>query len=97
MPQSRDRNLKLGHYRVSRQASELQGANPCVFRGRVTIRIAWGGFLMRFLFLTLAFLMFFVWVGAFVVFHVAAFFIHILLVLALIFLVIHLVRGRRAA
>jgi len=50
---------------------------------------------MRFIFLTLALLMFFVWVGAFVVFHVAAFFIHILLVLALIFLVIHLVSGRR--
>jgi hypothetical protein len=50
---------------------------------------------MRFIFLTLALLMFFVWVGAFVVFHVAAFFIHVLLVLALIFLVIHLVRGRR--
>jgi hypothetical protein len=36
-----------------------------------------------------------VWVGAFVVFHVAALFIHMLLVLALIFLVIHLVTGRR--
>ncbi|HXA78083.1 MAG TPA: DUF5670 family protein [Candidatus Acidoferrales bacterium] len=51
---------------------------------------------MRFIFLTLALLMLFSWVGAFVVFHVAAFFIHILLVLALIFFVIHLVSGRRA-
>jgi hypothetical protein len=50
---------------------------------------------MRFLFLVLALLMFFVWIGAFVVFHVAAFFIHVLLVFALIFMVIHLVRGRR--
>jgi hypothetical protein len=51
---------------------------------------------MRFIFLMLALLMFFVWVGAFVVFHVAALFIHILLALALIFLVIHIVSGRRA-
>ena len=50
---------------------------------------------MRFIFLALALLTFFVWVGAFVVFHVAALFIHMLLVLALIFLVIHLVTGRR--
>jgi hypothetical protein len=50
---------------------------------------------MRFIFLVLALLMFFAWVGAFVVFHVVAFFVHILLVLALIFIVIHLVSGRR--
>jgi len=50
---------------------------------------------MRFIFLALALLTFLVWVGAFVVFHVAALFIHMLLVLALIFLVIHLVTGRR--
>jgi hypothetical protein len=54
-----------------------------------------GGFFMRFIFLVLALMMFFVWVGAFVVFHVAALFIHILLVLAIVFLVIHLVTGRR--
>jgi hypothetical protein len=51
---------------------------------------------MRFIFLALALLMFFVWIGAFIVFHVAAFFIHILLVLAVIFMVIHLVRRRSA-
>ncbi len=51
---------------------------------------------MRFVFLGLAILRFFVWIGAFVVFHVAAFLIHLLLILAVIFLVIHLVSGRRA-
>jgi hypothetical protein len=50
---------------------------------------------MRFIFLVLALLMFFAWVGAFFVFHVAALFIHVLLVLALVFLAIHLVSGRR--
>jgi hypothetical protein len=48
---------------------------------------------MRFIFLALALLTFLVWIGAFVVFHEAALFIQILLVLALIFLVIHLVAG----
>jgi Family of unknown function (DUF5670) len=52
---------------------------------------------MRFLFLTLALFMFFAWIGAFVVFHVAAFLVHLLLVLALIFFVIHLFRGRDSA
>ena len=50
---------------------------------------------MRTIFLVLALLMLFAWIGAFIVFHVVAFFVHILLVLALIFIVIHLVSGRR--
>ncbi len=50
---------------------------------------------MRFLFLALALLLFFTWIGAFVVFHVAAALIHLLLIVAVIFLVIHLFRGRR--
>lgn len=50
---------------------------------------------MRSIFLVLALLMLFAWIGAFIVFHVVAFFVHILLVLALIFIVIHLVSGRR--
>jgi len=50
---------------------------------------------MRFIFLAIALLLFFTWIGAFVVFHVAAALIHLLLVLALIFFVIHLVSGRR--
>lgn len=53
---------------------------------------------MRFgLFLALAILLFFVWAGAFVVFHVAGFLIHLLLLLAVIFLVIHFVTGPKAA
>ena len=52
---------------------------------------------MRFVFLMLALLMFFIWIGAFIVFHVTVFLIHILLLLALVFLVVHLVSGRRAA
>jgi len=52
---------------------------------------------MRFIFLVLALLLFFTWIGAFVVFHVAAALIHVFLILAVVFLVIHLVSGRRAA
>ena len=52
---------------------------------------------MRFIFLALALVLFFTWVGAFVVFHVAAALIHLLLILAVVFLVIHLFSGRRAA
>jgi hypothetical protein len=52
---------------------------------------------MRFVFLGLALVLFFTWIGAFVVFHVAAALIHLLLVLAVVFLVIHLFIGRRAA
>jgi len=52
---------------------------------------------MRFIFLGLALVLFFTWIGAFVVFHVAAALIHLLLVLAVIFLLVHLLRGRRAA
>jgi hypothetical protein len=44
------------------------------------------------MFLILAAFFFFVWVGAFVMFHVAGFMIHLLLILAVVFLVIHFVR-----
>ncbi len=50
---------------------------------------------MRFVFLALALLLFFTWIGAFIVFHVAAALIHLLLILALIFFVIHLFGARR--
>jgi hypothetical protein len=52
---------------------------------------------MRFIFLVLALVLFFTWIGAFVVFHVAAALIHVLIILAVVFLVIHLVSGRRTA
>ena len=50
---------------------------------------------MRFIFLILALLLFFSWIGAFVVFHVSAALIHLLLVLAVIFLIVHLFSGRQ--
>jgi hypothetical protein len=52
---------------------------------------------MRFIFLALALVLFFTWIRAFVVFHVAAELIHVLIILAVVFLVIHLFSGRRAA
>jgi hypothetical protein len=51
---------------------------------------------MRFVFLALALILFFAWIGAFVVFHVAGALIHLLIILAVVFLVIHLFRGRPA-
>jgi hypothetical protein len=50
---------------------------------------------MRYLFLVLAFLLFFAWIGAFVVFHVVGAMIHLLLVLAVILFVVHLFSARR--
>lgn len=50
---------------------------------------------MRFIFLALALLLFFTWVGAFVIFHVAAALIHLLLVLAIVLFITHLFRRRR--
>jgi hypothetical protein len=41
----------------------------------------------------LAILLMILWVGAFVIFHVAGFLIHLLLILAVIAIVIHLFRG----
>ena len=52
---------------------------------------------MRFVFLAVALILFFTWIGAFVVFHVAAALIHLLLIFAVIFFVVHFFRGRRAA
>jgi hypothetical protein len=51
---------------------------------------------MRFIFLALALLLFFAWIGAFVLFHVTAALIHLLLLFALIFLVFHLFSGRKS-
>ena len=52
---------------------------------------------MRFVFLALALMLFFTWIGAFIVFHVAAAMIHLLLLLALVFFLIHLFGRRKAA
>ncbi len=51
---------------------------------------------MRFIFLGLALLFVFIWITAFVAFHVAGFLIHLFLILAVIFFVVHLLRPRRA-
>jgi hypothetical protein len=50
---------------------------------------------MRFVFLAVAVILFFSWIGAFV--HVAAALIHLLLFVAVLFFLVHLFTGRRAA
>ncbi len=49
------------------------------------------------IFLFLFFLLVGIWLAAWLAFHIAAAGIHLLLVLALVFLVIHLIRGGSAA
>jgi hypothetical protein len=48
------------------------------------------------MFLVIALILFVLWIGGFLVFHVAGGLIHLLLVLAVISLVINLVTGRSA-
>ena len=52
---------------------------------------------MRCGFLVLGFLLIFTWIGAFVVFHIAGGLIHLLLVAALAFIVIHFRASARAS
>lgn len=52
---------------------------------------------MRYGLLGIALVLFFVWIGAFVVFHVAGALIHLVLVIAVILFVLHLISGRRSA
>ncbi len=49
------------------------------------------------MFLILALVLFVLWIGGFVMFHTAGFFIHILLIFAVISIVMHFISGRRAA
>jgi hypothetical protein len=49
-----------------------------------------------FIWLALAVLLVFAWIGSFVMYHVAGFLIHLLLIFAVISLVIHLFTGRRS-
>ena len=51
---------------------------------------------MRYFFLLLALIFLVIWIVSFAAFHVAGFFIHILLILAVIFFVVHLFRPGRA-
>jgi hypothetical protein len=48
------------------------------------------------MFLILAIVLVLLWAGGFFMFHVAGFFIHILLIFAVISLIFHLISGRRA-
>jgi hypothetical protein len=52
-------------------------------------------FMRGFIWLALALLLLFAWIGSFIMYHVAGFLIHLLLIFALISLVIHLFTGRR--
>jgi hypothetical protein len=45
----------------------------------------------------IAILLLLLWAGGFLAFHVAGFLIHILLILALVFFIIHFITGRRTA
>jgi hypothetical protein len=49
---------------------------------------------MRYLFLIFAIFLFFVWLGAFVLFHVAGALIHLALIAALVLFVVHFFRRR---
>jgi hypothetical protein len=49
------------------------------------------------MFLGLALLLVLLWLGGFFVMHISSFFIHILLILAVISLIAHLFRGNRSA
>ncbi|HLH37435.1 MAG TPA: lmo0937 family membrane protein [Alloacidobacterium sp.] len=48
------------------------------------------------MFLILALILVLAWIGGFVVFHVAGFLIHLLLIFAVISIILHFVRGARA-
>jgi hypothetical protein len=52
---------------------------------------------MRFGWLVLALLLLFAWIGGFVVYHVAGFMIHLLLIFAVTMLVIQVFSSRRSA
>lgn len=47
------------------------------------------------MFLAIALILFIAWILGFIAFHVTVFFIHILLILAIIAIIIHFVRPRR--
>jgi hypothetical protein len=53
------------------------------------------GRMRGFIWLAIAVLLFFAWIGSFIVYHVAGFLIHLFLVLALISLLLQLFTGRR--
>lgn len=48
------------------------------------------------MFLLFALILVLAWIGAFVVFHIAGFLIHLLLIFAIISVIVHFARGSRA-
>ena len=48
------------------------------------------------MFLVIGIILVLAWIGGFVVFHVSSFLIHILLILAVISIIFHFLRGSRA-
>jgi Family of unknown function (DUF5670) len=50
---------------------------------------------MRYLLLIFAFVLFFVWIASFLIFHIVGGLIHLILVAALILFVVHLFSARR--
>ena len=52
---------------------------------------------MRFIWLLLALVLVFAWIGGFIVYHAAGFAIHILLILAVISVIMQLFSGKRTA
>jgi hypothetical protein len=54
-----------------------------------------GGRMRGFIWLTVAVLLLFAWIESFIVYHVAGFLIHLLLIFAVIALVIQVFTGRR--
>jgi hypothetical protein len=52
---------------------------------------------MRFGLLAVALVLFFAWIGAFLVFHVVGALIHLVLLVAVVLFILHLFRGRSAA
>ena len=51
---------------------------------------------MRAIWLILAIVLLFAWMGSFIVYHVAGFLIHLLLIVAVVSLILSLFTGRRA-
>lgn len=51
---------------------------------------------MRSIWLVVAILLLFAWIGSFIVYHVAGFLIHLLLLVAVVSFIISLLTGRRA-
>ena len=52
---------------------------------------------MRYALLGIALVLFFAWIGAFLMFHVVGALIHLVLLVAVILFILHLFTGRRSA